>query len=112
MAWLCVNKDGTENICPNKPDRWGDYMVEDHFFDHLYINRGEEPPKRYRPKRAPMDPDRGGCGIKDPDRLSYWTDFDYDPEENLIEYNIPLPAGSIEKLIGRTLTWEDEPVEI
>lgn len=25
---------------------------------------------------------------------------------------IPLPEGSIKKLIGRELTWEDEPVEI
>lgn len=25
---------------------------------------------------------------------------------------IPLPKGSIEKLIGRKLTWEDEPVEL
>ena len=25
---------------------------------------------------------------------------------------VNLPSGSIEKLIGRKLTWEDEPVEI
>lgn len=25
---------------------------------------------------------------------------------------IVLPQGTIEKLIGRTLTWEDEPVEL
>lgn len=25
---------------------------------------------------------------------------------------IELPKGSIEKLIGRVLTWEDEPVEL
>lgn len=25
---------------------------------------------------------------------------------------VPLPSGSIEKLIGRKLTWDDEPVEI
>lgn len=28
------------------------------------------------------------------------------------DYSIVLPKGSIEKLIGRTLTWEDEPVEL
>ena len=27
-------------------------------------------------------------------------------------YNIPLPLGSIKKLIGRKLTWDDEPVEL
>lgn len=26
--------------------------------------------------------------------------------------NVKLPKGSIEKLIGKKLTWEDEPVEI
>ena len=28
------------------------------------------------------------------------------------ETYIPLPKGSIKKLIGRELTWDDEPVEI
>lgn len=28
------------------------------------------------------------------------------------ENNFNLPKGSIEKLIGRPLTWEDEPVEL
>lgn len=28
------------------------------------------------------------------------------------ENYIPLPKGSIKKLIGRELTWDDEPVEI
>ena len=27
-------------------------------------------------------------------------------------HRIALPKGSIEKLIGRKLTWEDEPVEL
>lgn len=26
--------------------------------------------------------------------------------------NVPLPNGTIEKLIGRTLCWEDEPVPL
>jgi len=29
-----------------------------------------------------------------------------------IDNSIRLPSGSIEKLIGRKLSWEDEPVEI
>jgi hypothetical protein len=28
------------------------------------------------------------------------------------DYSIVLPKGTIKKLIGRDLTWEDEPVEI
>ena len=38
----------------------------------------------------------------------YWVDSDEDLEDTEIE----LPKGSIKKLIGRDLTWEDEPVEL
>ena len=50
--------------------------------------------------------------------------FQYEPyrfwDDNLREWNrtdvcnpcIKLPSGSIEKLIGRPLTWEDEPVKL
>jgi len=31
---------------------------------------------------------------------------------NLVPQEIGLPKGSIEKLIGKQLTWEDEPVEL
>lgn len=45
--------------------------------------------------------------------LSYWycgSGSMYDTEHmNLI---VELPKGSIFKLIGRNLTWDDEPVEI
>lgn len=29
-----------------------------------------------------------------------------------VDYMIRLPFGTIEKLIGHSLTWEDEPVEL
>lgn len=29
-----------------------------------------------------------------------------------VDLEVELPSGSIEKLIGRPLTWKDEPVEI
>lgn len=32
--------------------------------------------------------------------------------ETIVDSAIELPSGSIKKLIGRELTWEDEPVEI
>ena len=41
----------------------------------------------------------------------YWSDedvSDYDNEDT----GISLPKGTIKKLIGRHLTWEDEPVEL
>ena len=31
---------------------------------------------------------------------------------DMCDYCIELPTGSIAKLIGRELTWEDEPVEL
>ena len=66
MAWLCVNKDGTEIISP------------------------------YMPKR---DLEEWDCFSEN---IAGWDD----------DYGIELPKGSIKKLIGRELTWEDEPVEI
>lgn len=66
MAWLAVNKDGTEIIIDEKPYRNYESWVYD------------------------------GC-IE---------------SENFTNYGIDLPFGSIFKLIGKTLTWDDEPVEI
>lgn len=63
MAWLAVDKDGTECICSTEPY---------------------------------------------PD----WEDLKW-YVENLSESNaIELPKGSIKKLIGRELTWDDDPVEL
>ncbi len=36
--------------------------------------------------------------------------WDYDIDADVV--CVELPKGSIEKLIGRKLTWEDEPVEL
>ena len=73
MAWLCVNKDGTETICDGCfPER------NCNFWDSYISIEGEN------------------------------IDFQI---EN-IDFQIELPKGSIEKLIGKILTWESEPVEI
>lgn len=46
------------------------------------------------------------CPIRD-DILGMWDSYDtYGSGE------VELPKGSIKKLIGRDLTWEDEPVEL
>jgi hypothetical protein len=37
----------------------------------------------------------------------WWRKVFTDPNDQII-----LPKGSIEKLIGKKLTWEDEPVEL
>ena len=69
MAYLSVDKNGTENIHLEKPKRWG----------------GE-----------------------------WCDDVEIEIESELGSYNscICLPEGSIKKLLGRELTWDDEPVEI
>ena len=45
-----------------------------------------------------------------------WEDIDYYRVFGEIEFEretgIILPKGAIKKLIGRDLTWEDEPVEL
>lgn len=61
MAWIAVNKDGSEVILSTPPDK---------------------------------------LGLKD---FNQWVCFGN---------RIFLPQGSIEKLIGRSLTWNDEPVEL
>ena len=38
--------------------------------------------------------------------------FWVDANESSGDTEIPLPKGSIKKLIGRELTWEDEPVKL
>ena len=64
MAWLAVNKDGTEWIMPGKPVRgWG----------------------------------------------GYW---EYLEEVYNVPIEIELPKGTVYKLLGKELTWDDEPVEL
>ena len=59
MAWLAVDKDGSENVYYSEPGRFRDVFVT--FGNGKFRN---------------------------------------------------LPQGSIKKLIGKDLTWQDEPVEI
>ena len=66
MAWLCVNKDGTELISPVMPIR---------------------------------DLEEWNCYSEN---VAGWHD----------DYGIKLPKGTIKKLIGKDLTWEDFAVKI
>lgn len=48
-------------------------------------------------------------------KLGWWDDEVevYDSDEGIFyDTEIPLPKGSIKKLIGRDLDWNDEPVEL
>lgn len=66
MAWLCVDRDGTEIVSPVQPirdfDEWNCYR----------------------------------------ENAEGWYD----------NYGITLTKGTIKKIIGRDLKWEDEPIEI
>lgn len=60
----------------------------------------------YKPYRK--DGNRSLYKLYDP---SYWSDEDVSEYGNE-DTGILLPKGSIKKLIGRDLTWQDEPVEL
>lgn len=70
MAWLTVNKDGTEWIMPGKPVR-------------------------------------GWCG-----HWEYSEKVYVESEQGYVSIEIELPKGSVYKLLGKELTWDDEPVEL
>lgn len=44
------------------------------------------------------------------DNIVYWEIRGYTTCAD--DYSIPLPKGTIKKLIGKDLTWNDEPVKI
>ena len=47
--------------------------------------------------------------LRKPKRVyGFWVDVNEDSEDT----QISLPKGSIKKLIGRDLTWQDEPIEL
>ena len=104
MAYLCVNKDGQELICQNEPARRGNIKrVTKSPYGTLDKTTG----LRYEIREA-----KSYEKVK-PEDLAYWKDGeDLGGGDYYIDYDIKLPQGSIEKLIGKTLTWEDEPVEI
>ena len=84
MAYLAVDKDGTEWISEDILIRWP------------YIEKED---KRIKTRKQILTKD---------DQYA-WT-WPYNTEEG--GQMVMLPKGSIEKLIGRTLTWEDEPYDI
>lgn len=67
---------------------------------------GKEGIFAFRPFRT--DPNRSLYKLWEPE---YWSDEDVSDYGNE-DTGISLPKGSIKKLIGRDLTWNDEPVEL
>ena len=118
MAFLAVNKDGTEIISDYGLYRNGYYnrytnckpMNCDKCFYYNRIDcKTDEEGKRYKIEiyNYPPKIDKE----KAIDLLSFWDNFEFDPDGNKLDFIVSLPKGSIKKLIGRELTWEDEPYE-
>lgn len=84
MAWLSVDKDGTEKISIKKPKRFSPRGIW-----HCYH-----------------------IVIYDFSRLESIIEFKDKIQKHKQTLVSIIPKGTIEKLIGRELTWEDEPVEI
>ena len=90
MAWVAVDKDGTEKIFETIPVRREE--VERDFIGTLRkVIRKAYSKNNYKKW------------------TSMWSSNLADP---LPEGAIKLPKGSIKKLIGRDLNWNDEPVEL
>lgn len=89
MAWVAVDKDGTEKIfssIPTRRNRYGYHVFIYSLFRSLPYTKNQ------RNKWA-----------------AHWSTNENDP---FPEGAIMLPKGSIKKLIGRELTWKDEPIEL
>jgi len=52
-------------------------------------------------------PFRGWCSM-----WEYEEEVCIESEWGTVEMTIDIPIGTIEKIIGKKLTWEDDPVEI
>ncbi|MGL5689749.1 MAG: hypothetical protein ACRDD8_02920 [Bacteroidales bacterium] len=93
MAWLVVNKDGTEYAFSLKPIR----IIDPKKYNACIVNGVLEV----------------NC-IKE--EKEYWgvdhDNYDFEIMNCKFVNRVKLPKDSIEKLIGRQLTWECEPVEI
>lgn len=91
MAWVAVDKDGTEKVFSSIPRRrnWIQ-SVASGFVNAAIVRRAYS--KNQRDKWA-----------------AYWSSDETDP---LPEGAVILPKGSIKKLIDRDLTWKDDPVEL
>ena len=98
MSYLCVNKNGQELICPDKPVRLGFIKVRcSDLKNGFYLERAYS-----------WDANK----IKKED-LSYWDCSEVCSCEDFRSFlECELPSGSIERLIGKVLTWEDEPVKL
>ena len=86
MALVAVNKNGTEVIADNLVRGYytskGSLVLEGDYFN---MNDSQ---------------------------YTHWIAPYYNPDEGVEDISVELPKGTIERLIGRVLTWDNEPVEL
>ena len=88
MVWVAVDKDGTEKIFDVKPFRGNTQKDRDHVWG-TYVGENY---KKWYPKHDGRNEDTGNA---------YYQG-----------HSIELPKGTINKLIGRELSWDDESVKL
>ena len=118
MAYLAVDKDGTEMISDYSLYRSGYYRkykkCDPALCDKCVSNRVtckvDRDGKRYSVRSYTSPPEMNREEAIEV--LSFWDTFEFDSDGNKLDYLVVLPKGSIKKLMGRELTWEDEPVEL
>ena len=91
MAWVAVDKDGTEKIFSSVPQR------------RNWVQRVAFPFVNAAKVRNAYSKNQFNKWA------AHWSSDEIDP---LPEGAIILPKGSIKKLIGRDLTWKDDAVEL
>ena len=101
MAWLAVDYYGDEYIFEDKPKKVGHRKCDDFniYFEEVFDSNGN-----------PVGVI--GVDIEPVENKRFYGKFD-----DLTHYaydgaSIELPKGTIKKLIGKTLTWKDAPVEL
>jgi hypothetical protein len=89
-CWVFVDKDGTEKISNSEPMR-----------------------RQLKGKRI-LSVMWGMCtGTYSKNNWNKWCDgWSTDGKDFLPFMGVIIPKGTIEKIIGRKITWEDEPVEV
>lgn len=119
MAYLAVNKNGIELISEYTMFRNGErkrYMKCanpdkcERCFSKTFCKTDVDG-RKYRMEVYSVVPPKIEDKAEAIEKLSFWDNFEIDPDGNHLDFTVELPKGSIKKLIGRELTWEDEPFE-
>lgn len=105
LIWLCVDSNGDEKLSTNK-DGWI------RFFPSVYKDKYSSP-EAYKASMI----ERKKCISYNDIQMDYdhWIEAhitDYVPRTGVAPQWNYLPKGTIKKILGYDLTWEDSPVKI